>query len=264
MILVTGGEGFVGSHLIENLNDAVPLDDRSFNKHKFNNTIVADVVSKDIWDIIKKSDLVVHAACRDIRNSIIEPMKDAEVNILGTLNVLRACREFNKPVLYISSVSIHSEASHYALSKAAGERYALFYRQWIKTSVVRLSNVFGPRDAASVIGKWMRNDKITLIEGYQTRDFTYIKDTLNGIKTAIERMPQVIVDIGTGIQTPLKELAEWMSERLNKEIEYIPEREIDNVKKRVVNIEKMRTYLGIKPEWNLYDALEEYIASGQI
>jgi len=257
MILITGGEGFVGSHLVEKLSDAQPLDDRSFNKYTFKNTIVMDICSPDIFEIVKQSDYVIHCACRDIRNSITKPLEDAEVNILGTLNLLQACRKYNKMFVYISSVSVHQEASHYAISKRTAERYALFYRQWIPTIIIRLSNVFGSRDTESVIAKWLKNDVITLIkDGTQTRDFTYIEDAINGIIKSIEKKPEEIIDIGTGSQTKLVDLANWLSHNTNKKVIFHPKREIDNVLKRVVDIEKMKTYLDFKPKWNLYDALK--------
>ncbi len=259
MILITGGEGFIGSHLVDNIKDAVPLDDRSFNKYKFDNTIVMDIRSKDIYDVVKKSDYIIHCACRDIRTSIIEPIIDAEVNGIGTLNLLRACREYKKDFLYISSVSVHHEASHYAISKQTGERYTLMYRQWISTTIVRLSNVFGPRDTESVIAKWLKNDIITLIDPNHTRDFTYYKDAIKGIKCAIEYRPSEIIDIGTGIQTKLGDIANWLSKKLNKPIKKIQQREIDNVKKRVVDIKQQKKNLNFSPEWNLYIALEEML-----
>lgn len=259
MILVTGGEGFIGSHLVYSIEGAVPLDDRSFSKHKFNNTIVMDIRSTDIYDVVKKSDYVIHCACRDIRNSIEYPIIDAEVNVIGTLNLLRACREFKKGILYISSVSVHHEASHYAVSKRTGERYCLMYRQWIPTTIVRLSNVFGLRDTESVIGKWLRNDEITLIDPNHTRDFTYYKDTIAGILAAYQKNPQEIIDIGTGVQTKLSEIAEWISSKMNKKIIRISSREIDNVKNRVVDTKKMNEILGFQARYELFESLEYMI-----
>jgi UDP-glucose 4-epimerase len=260
MILVTGGEGFVGSHLVERLDGAVALDDRSFPKTRFERTIVADIRSPAIREIVRDCDEVIHGACRDIRHSITEPMEDAEVNILGTLNLLRACREFNKPMLYISSVSVHSEISHYAISKRTGERYGLMYRRWIPVTIVRLSNVFGLRDTASVIGRWIQGDSITLVEGGQMRDFTYVKDSVAGILAAREKRPEEIVDIGTGVETSLAELAEWFAQRTGKPLVRIPPREIDNVVKRGVDPAPLRKILGVTPRWSVREGIEDILS----
>jgi UDP-glucose 4-epimerase len=215
-VCVIGGEGFVGSHLVERF-DAIPVDNRSRAKHTFSNTVVGDValpfMSDAIVYAIGASDVVIHAACSDIRESMTAPARDARVNIIGTLNVLRTCRNLNTPLLYISSVSIHSEASHYAVSKAAAEKYCLLYRQWIPTCVIRLSNVYGPRDTESVIAKWVSEPEIELIAPDATRDFVYVADAVNAIDEAVRKFPKEILDIGTGVVTRLGDLAEWMSKR---------------------------------------------------
>ena len=253
--LICGGEGFVGSHLVEALNDATPLDDRSYNKFYNNKTIVKSIVSPDIADIVKDFDFVVNSACHDIRNSIIKPIADAENNIIGTLNLLMACRKHNKPFLYISSASVHRESNHYSLSKLAGEKYTSLYRQWIPTYIVRLSNVFGKGDTESVIGKWIAQPNITLVDSKHTRDFTYIDDAIAGILKVIEKRPQKIHDIGTGIEKSLGELAEWFSKKMNKPIIRMPAREIDNVKERCIDIKHLFNELDFKPKWKIHEAL---------
>jgi len=258
-ILILGGEGFVGSHLCELFPNAIPLDDRSLPKHKFNNTIVMDIGNPAIEKHIANAGLVLHAACRDIRYSMRFPLDDAKTNILGTLNVLMLCRKHKIPFFYISSVSVWSEVSHYAVSKSTGERYALMYRQWIPTAIVRLSNVFGPRDTESVVAKWLHDETITLVNPDATRDFTFYKDTIDGIKKAVEIWPQDIVNIGTGVETRLGELAKWISHKLDKPIIRMPAREIDNVNKRVVNPIDAEKKIGYRSKWKIYEALEETI-----
>ncbi|RMH56239.1 MAG: NAD-dependent epimerase/dehydratase family protein [Candidatus Hydrogenedentota bacterium] len=257
-ILILGAEGFVGSHLAERLPQAVLLDDRSLPKARFERTVVGDIRG-DIASLIEGKDLVIHAACRDIRHSMTEPMEDADVNVLGTLNVLIACRKFQVPCFYISSVSVTHEVSHYAVSKSAAERYTLMYRAWVPTCVVRLSNVFGPRDTESVIAKWLVQDEITLVDPSATRDFTFIEDTLDGILKAIEAWPEEVVNIGTGVETSLGSLAEWIAKRLGKPIRRMPPREIDNVIRRVVDPEPAQRLIGYRAKWSLEEGLEETI-----
>lgn len=253
-VLVLGGEGFVGSHIVDRIPGAMPLDDRSMSKHRFDRTIVKDI--RGNLDLeIGGADIVVHAACRDIRTSMREPMADAETNILGTLNVLMTCRRLQKPILYVSSVSVHSEVNHYAVSKSAGERYTLMYRQWVPTAVVRLSNVFGPRDTESVIARWLREPRITVISREATRDFTYVEDSVRGILTVLEKWPDVVCNIGTGVETPLAELAEWLAQKMNKPVTTAASREIDNVVRRVVDPLHAEKEIGFRARWKLYDAL---------
>ena len=258
-VLVLGGEGFVGSHLVERIPGAIPLDDRSFCKHRFPHTIVKSIC--DPLDAeIAASGLVIHAACRDIRTSMRAPMEDARVNIEGTLNVLMACRRHQVPILYISSVSVEHEVSHYAVSKSAGERYTRMYRQWVPTAVVRLSNVFGPRDTESVIARWIREPEIALITAEATRDFTYIEDSVAGILRAVEAWPDEPVNICTGVETRLGDLAAWLAKRMSKPVKQLPPREIDNVIQRVVNAEQAAAKIGFRARWSFYQALEEYLA----
>lgn len=258
--LVLGGEGFVGSHIVAKIPNARPLDDRSFAKRLSPRTIVKDICSPDMDDLISLAGLVVHAACKDIRNSIRYPMQDAQTNILGTLNVLMACRKHQVPLVYISSVSVQNEVSHYAVSKSAGERYALMYRQWVPTCVVRLSNVFGPGDTESVLARWLREPEVTIIDPTATRDFTYVEDTVDGILKAIETWPTDVVSIGTGIETPLGELAHWLAAKMGKPVREVPKREIDNVHRRVVNPEEAERKIGFRAKWSVRDGLEHYLA----
>lgn len=259
-VLVLGGEGFVGSHVVEHFPGAVPLDDRSFHKHRYPNTVVLDIASPQIERYIAEARLVIHAACRDIRTSMRLPLEDAQTNILGTLNVLVYCRKHQVPFFYISSVSVESEVSHYAVSKSAGERYCLMYRQWVPTAMVRLSNVFGPRDTESVIGRWLREDEITLIDPSASRDFTYYRDTLDGITKAIETWPDEVVSIGTGVETTLGDLAQWISRRMGKPVKTMPPREIDNVHHRVVQVDEAARIIGYRAQWSLFQGLEDYLS----
>lgn len=259
-VLVLGGEGFIGSHLVDRIPGAVPLDDRSLPKHRFPSTIVKDICGP-IDDEVRAADLVIHAACRDIRHSMTEPLEDARVNVLGTLNVLLACRRHRVPFFYLSSVSVHREVSHYAVSKAAGERYCRMYRQWIPTSMVRLSNVFGPRDTESVVARWLRADEIGLIDPDATRDFTYVKDTIDGILRALEVWPEEEVEIGTGREVRLGDLAEWIARRRGVPIRRIGRREIDNVVRRVVDADVAARRIGFRARWTVFEGLEEMLAA---
>lgn len=227
--LITGSEGFIGSHLMDLFPGSIGIDNRSMNKVLRDDTITRDIVTDNFDEFIKESDIVIHCACSDIRTSMHDQFLDAEVNIIGTLNLLSSCRKYKKPFMYISSVSVHTESSHYAISKRSGERYTIMYRQWIPTCIIRLSNVYGDRDTESVIGKWTTEPVIKLINPDASRDFVYIKDAIRGIKLSLEKWPQDIIDIGTGESIDLGNLASMISSIRKVPIETIPAREIDNV-----------------------------------
>lgn len=255
--LITGSEGFIGSHLIDLFPNSIGVDNRASSKVLRDGTVVADISTDNIDSLIEKCDIVIHCACSDIRVSMKDPFLDAQVNVIGTLKLLDACRRLNKPFFYISSVSVHSESSHYAISKRSGERYSLMYRQWIPTSIIRLSNVYGERDTESVMGKWLTESSIKLINPDASRDFVYIKDVMAGINLALKKWPQNIIDLGTGVSFNLGKLAYWIASKRNVEVETIPEREIDNVIHRVVDWIPAQRDLGFRPQYDIYSGLKD-------
>lgn len=255
--LITGSEGFVGSHLMDIFPGSIGIDNRALNKIKRSDTIVKDIVLDPVDKEVKECSMVIHCACSDIRTSMAKPFLDLDVNIKGTLKLLDACRRYNKSFLYISSVSVHAEKSHYAISKRAGERYAIMYRQWIPACIIRLSNVYGERDTESVIAKWLSENTIKLINPKATRDFVYIKDVQESVKLSIEKWPQDIIDIGTGCSENIGDLAFWFSNKLNKPIEIVSNREIDNVVDRQVDWIPAFRKLDFRCKYSIYQGLKD-------
>jgi UDP-glucose 4-epimerase len=212
-ILVTGGAGFIGSHIVEHFHkkaEIVVLDNlRSGFKHnianfdvKFIEGSVADI--NKVKQAVAGVDYIFHlAAMISVPESMDKPNECVEINTNGTLNVLRAAADAGvKKLVFSSSAAIYGDnptvpkkeimfpepKSPYAVTKLDGEYYCKMFstENWLKTASLRYFNVFGPRQdpksqyAAAVpifIYKAVRNETITIFgDGSQTRDFIYVKD----------------------------------------------------------------------------------------
>jgi UDP-glucose 4-epimerase len=215
-ILVTGGAGFIGSHLVDALKAAHVrvLDDFSTG-HECNLAQHADrktpqIIRGDITDraeidrALDGIDIVFHLACRGVRHSIHNPRQNHEVNAVGTLNLLEAAKHAGvKRFVHVSSSEVYGTAHRvpmdeehpsfpetiYGAAKLAGEAYTrAFHRTYgLPTVVVRPFNNFGPRshfegDSGEVIPRfcvWALCGLPPVIfgDGEQTRDFIYVEDT---------------------------------------------------------------------------------------
>jgi UDP-glucose 4-epimerase len=227
-----------------------------------------------VRDVVKGAAIVFHEAARNIIVSTRNPREDYEVNIGGTLNVLLAARETGVPrTVYASSASVYGNPrylpineddatnmlSPYAVSKFAGENYCkAFYESYgLSVAAVRYSNVYGTRQRpdnpyCGVIAKFfesaMSNEAPRIHgDGEQTRDFTYIDDVveatmLAGISSKAEGQ---VYNVGTGRETTINQLARMILRITGAEAEpaYVDRRDIDNIRRRVVNIEKIRREL---------------------
>ena len=217
--IVTGGAGFIGSHIIDELvnlgNEVVVIDNlstgnienlnQSIDKIKF---IEGDILDLELLQkIIDKDDIILHQAARpSVKKSVEDPILSNNINIQGTLNILVAAKDNKaKRVIFASSSSVYGDSktlpkvesmipnpkSPYALTKYAGEVYLRqFYELYgLETLSIRYFNVFGPRqtpdsDYAAVIPKFIKlisNGKTPVIygDGTQSRDFTFIKNVVH-------------------------------------------------------------------------------------
>lgn len=238
--------------------------------------IEGSVTDEDRVDsAVKGKDFIFHCAARNIIVSTKNPKDDMETNIRGTLNLLLAARRHKtKRFVYASSTSTYgnprylpineddplSMLSPYAVSKLAGEGYCTaFYESYgLSTSSVRYSNVYGPKQSSfnpycGVVAKFfdaVLNDKPIPIhgDGSQTRDFTYVDDAVEAT-LSVALSPKAegeVFNVGTGKETSINTLARLILNLYNKptsSIQYVDRRDIDNIRRRVVNIEKIRRKL---------------------
>jgi len=236
--------------------------------------------------LVARHEIVFHCAARNIVVSTRNPREDFETNIGGTLNVLLAARAAKiERVVYTSSASVYgnprylpiNEDDHlslltpYAVSKLAGENYCMaFYESYgLPTTVLRYSNIFGPgQDAANpycgVVAKFIESllaGKAPMIhgDGDQTRDFTFVADAVDATVRAAtsDRAVGEVFNVGTGIETRVNQLAELLIRMTGVRVqpERINRRDVDNIRRRVVNIEKTRRALRWVPEVTLEQGL---------
>lgn len=299
-ILVTGGAGFVGSAVTRRLVDAgarVTVLDDLFTGQADAVPTGASLVQGSVTnvelikDLVADHSLVFHLAARNIIASTANPRDDYDTNIGGTLNVLLAAKA-SRPdrVVYSSSASVYGNPrtipineddplwtlSPYAVSKLGGENYCTAFSEsyGLRVATVRYSNVYGPGQRpdnpyCGVVSKFLvdayAGRPITVHgDGEQTRDYTYIDDAVEATLTAAihPRAEGEIFNIGTGIETSVNRLATAIGEALEVpvDIQHVDRRDIDNIRRRVVNIEKIRRMLQWTPQWTLERGLGETAA----
>lgn len=237
--------------------------------------------------LAKEVDLIAHMAARNIIISTKNPRNDYEVNIGGTLNILLAAKEHNiERLVYTSSASVYGNPrilpitedertitfSPYSVSKLAGENYCRAFYETYGTPVtaVRYSNIYGPKQDpknpyCGVVSKFMEmldNDKRPHLhgDGQQTRDFTYVDDAVDGTLLALlsPKAEGLVFNIGTGVETKIVELYQMIAELMGKDAKpkYIDRRDIDNIRRRAVSIELIRTLLRWLPQIGIQQGLK--------
>ncbi len=238
-ILVTGGAGFIGSHIADALilkgHEVVIVDNLVTGKKenvnpkaKFYETDIRDDGIADIF-MKEKFEVVFHQAAQmDVRKSVADPRYDAEVNILGTLNLLQNCQKFGVKKFIFASTSgaIYGEqsvfpateehplwpSSPYGVAKMACERYIHFFglQYGLKYALMRYSNVYGPRQnphgEAGVVAIFCKNllagnEVVINGEGKQTRDYVYVGDVVSANLSALNYEKNDYFNVSTGMET---------------------------------------------------------------
>jgi len=240
--------------------------------------------------LVASHDLIFHLAARNIVVSTKNPREDFETNIGGTLNVLLAARAVGgRRIVYTSSTSVYGNPRYlpmneddplslltpYAVSKLAGENYCMaFYESYgLNTTAVRYSNIFGPgQDPANpycgVVAKFLESlmaGRAPVIhgDGNQTRDFTFVDDAVEATLLAgtTDRALGEVFNVGSGVETRVNELAALLIRLLGASVTpaHTDRRDIDNIRRRVVNIEKTRRTLRWIPEVTLDEGLRRTV-----
>lgn len=257
-VIVTGGMGFIGSHLTEKLleeNKVTVIDNESTGKienikHLLSNenlTIIkGSIVDLNLTEIFKEKDYVFHlAAIPSVPRSVKDPFSSNEANVAGTLNVLIAAKDAGiKKVIFSSSSSVYGDTptlpkredmpvnpmSPYAITKATGEMYCRTFQDLydLPTVSLRYFNVFGPRQDpnsqyAAVIPKFITailNDERPIIygDGEQSRDFTFVKNVVDANIISCESGETGIFNIACGRRITINQLVNYINEILEKEV----------------------------------------------
>jgi UDP-glucose 4-epimerase len=300
--MVTGGAGFIGSTLVDrllaedwrvdavddlstgslsNLADARAQPDRRFSFHRI------DVASPGVMDLIahRRPDVVFHLAAQaDVRVSVVRPVFDATVNILGTLNVCEAAiaAGVSKVLFAASGGTLYGTTdelpiregqpqvpeSPYGVAKKAAGDYLNYYRtvRGLEYTALALANVYGPRQnphgEAGVVsifaGKLLSHERpIIYGDGSQTRDFVYVDDVVDAFVRGVEKGGGLLMNIGTGTETSVQQLFDVMAKLtgFKQHARYDPPR-AGEVPRSALDPSRAGIHLG----WQPWTTVEEGVA----
>lgn len=300
-VLITGGAGFIGSHLARYWSDraeVIVLDNLRTGFRKNLEGVKVKLVEGDIRDMqqvsicMKGVDVVFHlAAMVSVPESVESPADCVQNNVLGTLNLLHAAADEGvQRFIFASSAAVYGNnpempktenmlpqpKSPYAVTKLDGEHYLDFFRDHhgLSTASLRFFNVFGPGQnpggpyASAVpvfITRALRNEPITIFgDGLQTRDFIYVSDIVSALSfLAGAKDATGIFNAGYGKSTRIDELATWVKAQTqsSSEIRFEAERAGD-VRHSYAAADKLRA-LGWLPEWTFEKGLQVTVQSYQ-
>ncbi len=296
--LITGGAGFIGSHvadiLIRNGHGVAIVDDLSAGDKKNINPKAKfykmDIQDPGISEVFQKEkpDLVFHLAAQiDVRGSIEDPVADAKINILGSLNIFENSVKYNvKKVIFASSGgAVYGEAdtlptpegydgqplSPYGVNKLSVEKI-LFYYKKVKNLdyiILRLSNVYGPRQnskgeagvVAIFISKLLKREQAVINgDGHQTRDFVYVKDVARAFVLAGEKNRADKFNISTGREISVNQIFDKIILKMKADMvkKYGPAKKGEQMRSCLDN-KKAREELGWSPEYDLEQGIAETV-----
>jgi len=296
--LVTGGSGFIGSHIVEkliSLNAKVTIVD-NFTGSTIQNLknvegkytlIKGDITNLSTVNAIKKMDIIFNEAVVSVFHSYKTPIRALEVNGGGIINILEFARKNDSKIIHASTGSVYGQPielpikeSHplnpstpYGVSKLAAELYCNMYHSVYDLDVccLRYFAVYGPRQRIKHAGVMpsfitrLLQDKPLIIygNGKQTRDFTNVSDVVqaNLLAGTCSEVKGEKFNIATGVkETSITELGELIGQLMNKKasFKYEPKREGD-IRRTLADITKAKKILKYKPRVNLNDGLKELI-----
>lgn len=302
-ILITGGCGFIGTNLVrylasrgcqirilDNLSTGKEENLRQLQSQDYRPSTgeltIGDIRNREVVDqAMQGVATVVHlAAHTSVVDSLENPGETWEVNVVGTLNLLEACRQngvakfifassnaaVGEQTPPIDELKIPKPLSPYGASKLAAEALcgSYYHSFGLKTISLRFANCYGPysEHKPSVIPrliKWAKEENPLIIygDGNQTRDFIHVDDVCQAIYLALTANMDSyggVFQIATGIETSINKLAELMKEMAGNKLQIIhePERR-GEIKRNFSDITKARTVLGFEPEIKLREGLKE-------
>ncbi len=295
-ILVTGGAGFIGSNTVDALvaaggHQVSVLDDLSSGKRsqvngaaRFHHLDLRDAPAVERAVAEEKPEVIAHLAAQmDVRRSVADPAFDAQVNLVGFLNLMEAGRRHGlKRVIFASSGgAIYGEqeqfpaaedhpqrpVSPYGVAKMAAEKYLFFYQvqYGIEYTAMRYANVYGPRQdphgeagvVAIFCGRMLQGNACTVFgEGKPTRDYIFVGDVVRANLAALDNPTSGPINIGTGVETSTSQLYETLASIAETERPplYAPARPGEQ-SRSVISPARAEKVLGWRPRVALRDGL---------
>jgi UDP-glucose 4-epimerase len=295
-ILVTGGAGFIGSHIVNAYIDAghkvVVVDNLSTGESRFINPKALfhkmDVLDPGIQALLENECIEIinhHAAHISVSNSMINPIFDANTNIIGTLKLLKHSVTLNIKKFIFSSTggAMYGEqetfpanenhpcqpVSPYGISKMSAEKYLKYFNKeyGLNTTILRYSNVYGPHQnphgEAGVIAIFCQllakdNEPFITGDGKQTRDFISIRDVVHANCIALEPACSGTFNVSTGIETNINHLTRNLIRISGKNIpiKYSPARGGEQ-RRSVISYKRIKNCFGWEPKVSLREGLLE-------
>ncbi|MZH01925.1 MAG: NAD-dependent epimerase/dehydratase family protein [Nitrospinae bacterium] len=295
-ILVTGGAGFIGSHITNAYIDAghkvVVVDNLSSGERRFINTKAIfypmDILDPEVETVLKKERIEVinhHAAQISVSESVLNPVFDANTNIIGTLKLLQFASSLNikKFILASTGGAMYGDqktfpasedhpcqpVSPYGISKLCAEKYLNYFNKehGLNTTVLRYSNVYGPHQnphgEAGVVAIFCQllvkdDEPIITGDGKQTRDFISVRDVVQANLIALDPDCSGTFNVGTGKETNVNHLTQNLIKVSGKtaSIKYGPARSGEQ-RRSVIDHRKIKNRYGWKPKVSLREGLLE-------
>lgn len=293
--LVTGGAGFIGSNLVDELiergHKVAVIDDLSTGKKEYLNPKAkfyqVDICSSKIEKIfeIERPDFVFHLAAQmDVRRSVADPVFDNKINVVGSLNIFsNSYKQKVKKVVFISTGgAMYGDVSNsateiylpkpdcpYAIHKLAAEEHlqALNNLYDLDYVILRLANVYGPRQykggEGAVVAVFTYNilhnkESVIYGTGKQTRDFVYVGDVVEACMKAIEKKCSGVFNIGSNKEISVLSLIKEIEIVVGKKIQFekLPAR-LGEVKRSVLDNSKAKKVLAWQPKINLEEGIKK-------
>lgn len=298
-ILVTGGAGFIGSHLVDRLiangHEVAVVDDLSTGRRDYINLAAKfyklDITSPRLKKVFEKfrPEFVYHLAAQiDVRRSLLDPKNDNRINVLGGLNVLEnCCAQGIKKIIFSSTGgAIYGETSDlptpetyaayplspYGINKLSLEKYLRYYNlvHGLDYTVLRFANVYGPRQfkggEAGVIALFIDNavkgkPSRQFGDGRQTRDFVYVDDVATALAAAKDINYTGEINIGSGQETDLLLLRQEIETALGAPFSVKEEAAVPGeVRRSCLKIDKAKEILNWQPQIDLKEGVKRTIA----
>lgn len=297
-ILVTGGAGFIGSHIVDayiQLGHEVHIVDNLVTGKRENinakaKFIELDISAPEIADLLARERYEVinhHAAQMDVRKSVAEPAYDLNVNILGSVRLLQAGVEHGlKQFIFASSGGtvygeqeyFPADESHpnrpispYGVAKFSVEKYLYYYHVQFGLSYTafRYANIYGPRQnphgEAGVVAifaeRMLKGEPVTINgDGLQTRDYVHVEDVVKANVLALGKAESGVMNIGTAVESTVVDLFDIINESLNAGYErnYGPAKPGEQ-RRSVLDAGLTQRTLGWTPKWGIREGLNDTV-----